>query len=113
MTSFLTSSIAIATVTTKGLAQSNPLLNFLDLIWSEFQTATDNSSLVDVLVMFITAIILVPIFKRIGLGSVLGYIFAGIIVEPSLLRVTNDIEGVREFAEYGVVLLMFLIGLEL
>ncbi|MDJ0692634.1 MAG: cation:proton antiporter [Xenococcaceae cyanobacterium MO_188.B32] len=105
MTSFLTSSIAIA--------QSNPVLNFLDLIWSEFQTATDNSLLVDVLVMFITAIILVPIFKRIGLGSVLGYIFAGIIVGPSLLQVTNDIEGVREFAEYGVVLLMFLIGLEL
>ena len=47
------------------------------------------------------------------MGSVLGYIFAGIIVGPSLLQVTNDIEGVREFAEYGVVLLMFLIGLEL
>ena len=105
MTSFLTSSIT--------LAQSNPLLNFLDLIWSEFQTVTDNSLLVDVLVMFTTAIILVPIFKRVGLGSVLGYIFAGIIVGPSLLQVTNDIEGVREFAEYGVVLLMFLIGLEL
>ena len=121
MTSFLTSSIAIASVTTgglasaitEGLAHSNPLLNFLDLIWSEFQTATDNSLLLDVLVMFTTAIILVPIFKRIGLGSVLGYIFAGIIVGPSLLQVTNDIEGVREFAEYGVVLLMFLIGLEL
>ncbi len=105
MTSFLTSSIT--------LAQSNPLLNFLDLIWSEFQTVTDNSLLVDVLVMFTIAIILVPIFKRVGLGSVLGYIFAGIIVGPSLLQVTNDIEGVREFAEYGVVLLMFLIGLEL
>ncbi len=63
--------------------------------------------------MFTTAIILVPILKRVGLGSVLGYIFAGIIVGPSLLQVTNDIEGVREFAEYGVVLLMFLIGLEL
>ncbi len=47
------------------------------------------------------------------MGSVLGYIFAGIIVGPSLLQVTHDIEGVREFAEYGVVLLMFLIGLEL
>ncbi len=105
MTSFLTSSIT--------LAQSNPLLNFLDLIWSEFQTVTNNSLLVDILVMFTTAIILVPIFKRVGLGSVLGYIFAGIIVGPSLLQVTNDIEGVREFAEYGVVLLMFLIGLEL
>ena len=105
MTSFLTSSIT--------LAQSNPLLNFLDLIWSEFQTVTDNSLLVDVLVMFTIAIILVPIFKRVGLGSVLGYIFAGIIVGPSLLQVTNDIGGVREFAEYGVVLLMFLIGLEL
>ena len=121
MTSFLNYSIAIAsatteglaTATTEGLAHSNPLLNFLDLIWFEFQTATDNSLLVDVLVMFTTAIILVPIFKRVGLGSVLGYIFAGIIVGPSLLQVTNDIEGVREFAEYGVVLLMFLIGLEL
>ncbi len=109
MTSLLTFNLA----TTEGLAQSNPLLNFLDLIWSEFQTATDNSLLLDVLVMFTIAIILVPIFKRIGLGSVLGYIFTGIIVGPSLLQVTNDIEGVREFAEYGVVLLMFLIGLEL
>ena len=105
MNSFLISSIATS--------PSNPLLNFLDLIWSEFQTATDNSLLLDVLVMFTIAIILVPIFKRIGLGSVLGYIFTGIIVGPSLLQVTNDIEGVREFAEYGVVLLMFLIGLEL
>ena len=105
MNSFLISSIATS--------PSNPLLNFLDLIWSEFQTATNNSLLLDVLVMFTIAIILVPIFKRIGLGSVLGYIFTGIIVGPSLLQVTNDIEGVREFAEYGVVLLMFLIGLEL
>ena len=105
MTSFLISSIAIP--------QSNPLLDLLHLLWSEFQAATDKSLLLDVLVMFTTAIIIVPIFKRVGLGSVLGYIFAGIIVGPSLLQVTNDIEGVREFAEYGVVLLMFLIGLEL
>ncbi|MGK7952027.1 MAG: hypothetical protein AB4368_25395 [Xenococcaceae cyanobacterium] len=55
MKSFLTSSIAIS--------QSNPLLDLLHLLWSEFQTATDNSLLVDVLVMFTTAIIIVPIFR--------------------------------------------------
>ncbi|MGK7872943.1 MAG: cation:proton antiporter [Xenococcaceae cyanobacterium] len=97
-----------------GLSEGILLSNLPLMIWNELKSivASDNL-LVDVLVMFIVAILSVPIFKSIGLGSVLGYLFAGIIVGPSLLQVTNDIEGVRHFAEYGVVLLMFLIGLEL
>ncbi len=93
--------------------ENNSFLNFLYSFWENFQTVTDESLLVDIVVMSIIAIILVPISKRLGLGSVLGYIFTGIIVGPSLLQVTHDIEGVRHFAEFGVVLLMFLIGLEL
>lgn len=59
------------------------------------------------------AIILVPLFKRLGLGSVLGYLIAGILIGPSALQLIADPEHVLHFAEFGVVLMLFLIGLEL
>jgi monovalent cation:proton antiporter-2 (CPA2) family protein len=59
------------------------------------------------------AIILVPLFKRLGLGSVLGYLIAGILIGPSALKLIADPEHVLHFAEFGVVLMLFLIGLEL
>ncbi len=59
------------------------------------------------------AVLLVPIFKRLGLGSVLGYLVAGVVIGPYALKVVQDADSVLHIAELGVTLLMFLIGLEL
>lgn len=59
------------------------------------------------------AIILVPVFKKLGLGSVLGYLIAGILIGPFALKLIADPEHVLHFAEFGVVVMLFLIGLEL
>jgi len=59
------------------------------------------------------AIIAVPIFTRLGAGSVLGYLVAGIIIGPWGLHLITQAQTVLEFAELGIVLLLFLVGLEL
>jgi CPA2 family monovalent cation:H+ antiporter-2 len=58
------------------------------------------------------AVIAVPIAARLGLGSVLGYLMAGLIIGPGLGLVANT-DDIRHFAEFGVVMMLFLIGLEL
>ena len=60
-----------------------------------------------------SALILVPLFKKLGLGSVLGYLLAGILIGPYALKLISDPEQVLHFAEFGVVLMLFLVGLEL
>ncbi|WP_319265546.1 monovalent cation:proton antiporter-2 (CPA2) family protein [uncultured Draconibacterium sp.] len=60
------------------------------------------------------AVVSVPIAKKLGLGSVLGYLLAGIIIGPFVLKlVGNEAGEVMHFAEFGVVLMLFIIGLEL
>lgn len=59
------------------------------------------------------AVIAVPIAKRIGLGSVLGYLLAGILIGPFVLALVGDQSDVMHFAEFGVVMMLFLVGLEL
>ncbi|WP_458790031.1 cation:proton antiporter domain-containing protein [Yoonia sp. MH D7] len=59
------------------------------------------------------AIIAVPLAARLGLGSVLGYLTAGIIIGPALGLVGNEAQDIQHFAEFGVVMMLFLIGLEL
>ena len=59
------------------------------------------------------AVIAVPIAARLGLGSVLGYLAAGIVIGPVLHLVGSEMEELRHFAEFGVVMMLFLIGLEL
>lgn len=61
----------------------------------------------------LAAVILVPVFKRAGLGAVLGYLAAGIVIGPSGFAMVDDVEQILHFAELGVVLLLFVIGLEL
>jgi glutathione-regulated potassium-efflux system ancillary protein KefC/glutathione-regulated potassium-efflux system protein KefB len=59
------------------------------------------------------AIIAVPVAKRLGLGSVLGYLLAGILIGPFALSLVGDQTSVMHFAEFGVVMMLFLVGLEL
>ena len=59
------------------------------------------------------AIVAVPIAKRLGLGSVLGYLMAGILIGPSAFALVGDQTDVMHFAEFGVVMMLFLVGLEL
>ncbi|MEP3845652.1 MAG: monovalent cation:proton antiporter-2 (CPA2) family protein [Paracoccaceae bacterium] len=59
------------------------------------------------------AVIAVPIAARLGLGSVLGYLAAGIIIGPVFGLVGSETEALQHFAEFGVVMMLFLIGLEL
>jgi Kef-type K+ transport system membrane component KefB len=60
------------------------------------------------------AVVAVPVAKRLGLGSVLGYLIAGVVIGPFVLGLVGE-EGqdVLHFAEFGVVMMLFLIGLEL
>ncbi len=60
-----------------------------------------------------TAIIAVPLFRRLGFGSVLGYLAAGVVIGPWSLGLINNSENILHFAELGVVFLLFVIGLEL
>lgn len=59
------------------------------------------------------AVIAVPIAARLGLGSVLGYLVAGIIIGPVMGLVGSETADLQHFAEFGVVMMLFLIGLEL
>ena len=70
-------------------------------------------SLLQQLVLFLTAaVIAVPVFRRLGLGAVLGYLAGGIVIGPWGLALVGEVDTVLHFAEIGVVLLMFIIGLE-
>jgi glutathione-regulated potassium-efflux system protein KefB len=71
------------------------------------------SFLTGVAVFLGAAVVAVPIFKRLGLGSVIGYLAAGAVIGPFGLALIEDAEEVLHFAEFGVVLLLFIIGLEL
>lgn len=73
---------------------------------------TADSLLVQALVYLAAGVVSVPIAKRLGLGSVLGYLIAGVIVGPFALRLVGGAADVMAFAEFGVVILLFLIGLE-
>ena len=71
------------------------------------------SLLINALYYLLAAVISVPLFKRLGLGSILGYLFAGVVLGPHVLGLVDDPDEVLHFAEYGVILLLFIIGLEL
>jgi CPA2 family monovalent cation:H+ antiporter-2 len=64
-------------------------------------------------IYLLAAVIAVPIAARLGLGSVLGYLIAGVAIGPILGLVGSETADLRHFAEFGVVMMLFLIGLEL
>ena len=70
--------------------------------------------LIQAIVFLTAAVICVPLAKRIGMSSVLGYLIAGILIGPHVLGfIGNEGEDIMHFAEFGVVMMLFLIGLEL
>ncbi|MFY8064498.1 MAG: cation:proton antiporter [Usitatibacteraceae bacterium] len=69
--------------------------------------------LVDALIYLLAAVICVPIAQRFKLGAVLGYLIAGAIIGPWGLGLVADVESIMHFSEFGVVLMLFVIGLEL
>ena len=72
------------------------------------------SILFNAIVLLAGAVICVPIAKKLGLSSVLGYLLAGIIVGPYVLGfIGQEGEDIMHFAEFGVVMMLFLIGLEI
>jgi monovalent cation:proton antiporter-2 (CPA2) family protein len=73
-----------------------------------------SSGLGTVFVYLVAAVIAVPLSKRLGLGSFLGYLLAGIVIGPAALGLVSEAnDGVMHIAEFGVVMMLFLIGLEL
>ncbi len=73
----------------------------------------ENGLLFNIMIYLLAAVIAVPIFRKIGLGSVLGYLVAGTAIGPWGLALITNIQDILHFSEFGVVLLLFLIGLEL
>ena len=74
----------------------------------------DNSFFIQAIIYLSAAVICVPIAKKLGLSSVLGYLFAGIFIGPFVLGfIGQEGEDIMHFAEFGVVMMLFLIGLEL
>lgn len=69
--------------------------------------------LTDAAIYLTAAVVVVTLSKRLGFGSVLGYLIAGSLLGPHVLGFVNDPESVMHFAEFGVVIMLFLIGLEL
>jgi glutathione-regulated potassium-efflux system protein KefB len=71
------------------------------------------TDLVHVVALLGAAVIAVPIFKRLGLGAVLGYLAAGVAIGPFGLGLFTDAEAILHVAELGVVMFLFIIGLEM
>lgn len=73
----------------------------------------EHSPLLNVLYYLAAAVVAVPIFRRLGLGAILGYLAAGALIGPQGLYLIDHPEEALHFAEFGVVMLLFVIGLEL
>ena len=73
----------------------------------------ETSLLRDAVIYLAAAVVLVPLFHRFRLGAVLGYLAAGILIGPGAFALVDSTESTRSFAEFGIVLLLFVVGLEL
>ena len=67
----------------------------------------------DILILLIAAVVVVPLFQLARLGAVPGFLVAGVIVGPSGLSAIDNVSEIGYLAEIGVVLLLFVIGIEL
>ncbi|KQR93599.1 potassium transporter [Chryseobacterium sp. Leaf180] len=73
----------------------------------------ESSIAMNTLLFLGVAIVMVPLAKKLGLSSVIGYIFGGIIIGPYVLKLTGDVNDIMHASEFGVIMLLFLVGLEL
>ncbi|MCL6237655.1 monovalent cation:proton antiporter-2 (CPA2) family protein [Acinetobacter sp. ANC 5033] len=71
------------------------------------------SLLLQITIFLGASLLLVPLLKRFGIATVLGYLFTGILLGPDVFNIASDPQAIQDLAEFGVILLMFLIGLEL
>ncbi|WP_445114777.1 monovalent cation:proton antiporter-2 (CPA2) family protein [Acinetobacter sp. WZC-1] len=71
------------------------------------------SLLLQITIFLGAALLLVPLGRKFGISTVLGYLFTGILLGPSVANIASDSEAIMHLGEFGVILLMFLIGLEL
>ncbi|MGK7297453.1 MAG: monovalent cation:proton antiporter-2 (CPA2) family protein [Candidatus Wenzhouxiangella sp. M2_3B_020] len=69
--------------------------------------------LVEVVIFLAAAVVMVPIARRLGLGAVIGYLAAGILIGPWVFGLIEDVDHILHISELGIVLLLFVIGLEL
>jgi len=69
--------------------------------------------LIDVVIFLASALITVPLAVRFGFGAVLGYLLAGIMIGPWVLKLVTDVDAILHFSEVGIVLVMFGVGLEM
>ncbi len=69
--------------------------------------------LAQIAILLAAAVLVVPLFRKLRLGAVLGYLAAGVLIGPWCLRLITDVDSILHFSEFGVVLLLFIIGLEL
>ncbi|AJC44848.1 monovalent cation:proton antiporter-2 (CPA2) family protein [Xanthomonas sacchari] len=76
-------------------------------------SAADSSELIKVVALLGAAVVAVPVFRRLGLGSVLGYLAAGLAIGPFGLGWFSDPQAILHVAELGVVMFLFVIGLEM
>jgi monovalent cation:proton antiporter-2 (CPA2) family protein len=74
---------------------------------------TETHYIVDIVILLTAAVIAVPLFQRLGLGAVLGFLIAGAVIGPWGLGFISAVEEIRHLAEFGVVFLLFIIGIEL
>lgn len=77
------------------------------------ETASSVSLVLPPLTLLAAAVVAVPVFKRLGLGSVIGYLAAGVAIGPAALGLFTDPGAILHVAELGIVMFLFLIGLEL
>jgi len=75
--------------------------------------SSEHNPLIDALIYLGSAVVCVPLASRLKLGSVLGYLAAGCLIGPHLLGLVSNVESIMHVAELGVVLMLFVIGLEL
>lgn len=73
----------------------------------------ESSELINVVVLLGAAVVAIPVFRRLGLGSVLGYLAAGLAIGPFGLGLFNAPQAILHVAELGVVMFLFVIGLEM
>ena len=71
------------------------------------------SGIIDVLWFLLASVITVPVFRRFGLSAVLGYLFVGLLLGPFGFKVISDPDSTLAISELGVVMMLFVIGLEL